>query len=565
MPEPSSLTSPSEEKPGRLRTLFDYASRAAGISLIVARFGVTALGRRIRGEKLEGPALVRGMFEAMGGSFIKFGQILSLQIDTLPREYCDALLSLLDRVPPTSRESVDTVFQEEFGEAPSAIYAEFDYTAIASASIGQVHRAQLKNGTRVAVKVQRPGVRREFERDILLLRSFVSLIFLFRVRQLYFMRDPVRELGAWTADELDYRREASYCQLLGDNAVETPSERVPSVFWDLTSARVLTMEFLDGPSVSAYLRMVERGDREAIAELERNGFDPAIFVGNVISNFSSDAFRFGVFHADLHPANLLILPGNVVGYVDFGIVAVLTPEARRKQIELTLAFSSGDPQAIYEGFMNICMLGSDVDLNAIRERIEVLAAGWYAEPAIGGKVRFKVTVTKAMMDLLTVCQNYGVLVDREMIKYIRSTVLADGLVNRLARGVDLAKLLRDVTEEYLAREARQKVLSSGGALALLTDLSLWLEAGPAPLLNALGQFERRQLRIRADFKAHPDKNAGVRVRALTVAAIWGFAVLFLGMGGLPAPAQAPVLSAIAGTFLGLWTLWLFALVHKLTR
>lgn len=533
--------------------------------MILARSAATALGRWIRREDIQGPLLVRGMFEAMGGSFVKFGQILSLQIDTLPREYCDALLSLLDRVPPTSRASVDAVFREEFGQPPAEIYAAFDYTAIASASIGQVHRAQLKDGTRAAIKVQRPGVRREFERDILLLRSFVSLIFLFRIRQLYFMRDPVRELGAWTSDELDYRREASYCQLLGDNAIETPTERVPKVFWDLTSARVLTMEFLDGPSVSAYLRMVENGDREAIAELERRGFDAPVFVGNVISNFSSDAFRFGVFHADLHPANLLILPNNVVGYVDFGIVAVLTPEARRKQIELTLAFSTGDPQAIYEGFMNICMLSPEADLNAIRERIEVLAAGWYAEPAIGGKVRFKVTVTKAMMDLLTVCRDYGILVDREMIKYIRSTVLADGLVNRLAREVDLAKLLRDVTEQFLAREARQKVLSSGGALALLTDLALWLEAGPAPLLNALSQFERRQLRIRADFKAHPDKNSGLRVRALTVAGVWALAVLFLGMGGLPAPGQTPTLTALAGTFLGLWTLWLFALVHKLTR
>lgn len=535
------------------------------ISAILARAGAKAIAAWIRREEIRGPDIVREMFEAMGGSFIKFGQILSLQIDTLPREYCDALLSLLDRVPPVSRELVDIVFEEEFGETPSSIYSEFDDRPLASASIGQVHRARLKDGTKAAVKVQRPGVKRAFERDILLLRSFVTLIFLFRIRQLYFMRDPVRELGAWTSDELDYRREASYCQLLGDNAAQTPSERVPHVYWDLTSARVLTMEFLEGPSVSAYLRMIERGDAQGIAELKQNGFDPAVFVGNVISNFSSDAFRFGVFHADLHPANLLILPNNVVGYVDFGIVAVLTPEARRKQIELTLAFSSGDPQAIYEGFMNICMLSDDADLNAIRLRVAELADGWYAEPAIAGKVRFKVTVTKAMMDLLTICQNYGILVDREMIKYIRSTVLADGLVNRLARHVDLAKLLRDVTEDFLAEEARQKVLSRGGALAMLTDLTMWLDAGPGPLLRALSQFERRQVRIRADLRGRPDKNAGLRVRALTVGAVWAVAVLFFGLGGFPSPSNTPFLTAVAGGFAGIWTLWLLSLVHKLTR
>jgi ubiquinone biosynthesis protein len=565
VPEQSSLTKRSDASPGHLRTLLDYLGRVIELTLILVRFGSIACVRWMRRDNIDGPAIVRNMFEAMGGSFVKFGQILSLQIDTLPRAYCDALLSLLDRVPPVSPELVDKVFREELCATPLETYAEFDYRAIASASIGQVHCAKLKDGTRAAIKVQRPGVRRAFERDILLLRSFVAFIFFFRIRQLYFMRDPVRELGAWTSDELDYRREASYCQLLGDNAVKTPTERVPRVFWDLTSSRVLTMEFLDGPSVSSYLRMLENGDMTAIRCLQERGFDPAVFVANVISNFSSDAFRFGVFHADLHPANLLILPGNVVGYVDFGIVAVLTPEARRKQIELTFAFSSGDPQAIFEGFMNICVLGGDVDLNAIRRRIDVISSAWYEEPAIGGKVRFKVTVTKAMMDLLTVCQDYGVLVDREMIKYIRSTILADGLVNRLARGVDLAKLLRNVVEDYMAAEARQKVLSSGGALAMLTDLSLWLEAGPAPLLNALNMFERRQLRIRADLKTRPDRHAGLRVRALTVAAVWALALLFLGMGATPSFARQPALALLAGAFFVAWTAWLFSLVRRLTR
>src|SRR5204863_6316239 len=134
------------------------------------------------------------------------------------------------------------------------------------------------------------------------------------------------------------------------------------IFWDLSCERVLTMEFLDGPSVLSYIRMLENNDRAQIDALQAKGFNPSVFSANVISNFLSDAFRFGVFHADLHPANLLILPNNVVGYVDFGIVATLTPEARRKQIELKLAYASGDPEAIYAGFLSICTVGPDADL-----------------------------------------------------------------------------------------------------------------------------------------------------------------------------------------------------------
>src|SRR5262249_37420505 len=160
----------------------------------------------------------------------------------------------------------------------------------------------------------------------------------------YFMRDLVREQITWTRDELDYLREASHCDLVGRNAADNPIERIPKVFWDLTTSRVLTTEFLYGPSVSAYLRYVEENNQIELTALKNAGFDPGVFCNNVITNFLRDAFRFGVFHADLHPANLLILPNNVVGYVDFGIVAKLTPEARHKQIELTLAYSSGDPE-----------------------------------------------------------------------------------------------------------------------------------------------------------------------------------------------------------------------------
>src|SRR6266852_3672043 len=128
------------------------------------------LYRRRRGIPEDGPELMKGMCERLGGSFLKFGQILSLQIDTLPREYCDALLALLDRVPPFPASDVERIFQETLQASPRDIYQTFDFKPFASASIGQVHRATLKDGTAVAVKVQRPGIRAKFELDNLLLR-----------------------------------------------------------------------------------------------------------------------------------------------------------------------------------------------------------------------------------------------------------------------------------------------------------------------------------------------------------------------------------------------------------
>jgi ubiquinone biosynthesis protein len=545
-------------------SISSYIGRMLEVTAALVNAGGRYVYRRARKRPEHGPELLRELFEKLGGSFIKFGQILSLQIDTLPREYCDALLALLDRVPPFPAEAVERTFVETLRSSPRALYAQFDYTPVASASIGQVHRATLNDGSPAAVKVQRPGIREVFERDNLLLRLGVRVIFFLRIRSLYFMRDPVRELSTWTLDELDYRREGAYAKILGDNAAASPSERVPKVFWDLSGERILTMEYLDGPSVASYLRMVENGDQARLDELTAKGFIPHVFSSNVISNFLSDAFRFGVFHADLHPANLLILPNNVVGYVDFGIVATLTPEARRKQIELTLAYASGDPEALYTGFLNICIVGPEADLVGMRKKIEELSRDWYYEPVAAGRVRFRVTVTKTMMDLLSVARQYGVLVDREMIKYIRSTILADGLVSRLAPGIDLASVLRRVVEEYLATEARDRIFSRGGALSLLADLTIWMQSGPSGILHALNLLDRRQFRVRAGLTSEPDKDDALRTRVIGAAIIWGLVTLTLGIASGPefwTPLRLPAI--LAGSFLALWTVWLLRLVQRL--
>jgi ubiquinone biosynthesis protein len=545
--------------------IFDYLQRLFQILGILIRQLAILARRRWKGEPLNGPVVVREGFEKAGGSFLKFGQILSLQVDSLPIEYCDALMGLLDRVPVASRQQVQSVFLSQFHTLPEDLYAQFNYEAIASASIGQVHKAFLRDGTLVAVKVQRPGVHYDFHRDVLLMRCFIWIVFALRIKTLYFMRDAVREMFTWTKDELDYRREAAYCNLLRENAADSPTERVPRVFWELTASRVLTMEFLNGPTVSTYLKMVERGDDLELERLRAEGFSPEIFSSNVISNFLRDAFRFGAFHADLHPANLLILPGNVVGYVDFGIVATLTPEARRKQIELTLAYSTGSAEEIFREFLNICTPTADADLEGMRRELTAMSTRWYAEPPVGGEVRFRISVTSAMLDMLTVARTHGVLIDREMIKYIRGTFLADGLITRLAPGFDIARSLREVVEQYLIEEANRKIFSRAAALSMLTDVAIWMKTGPTGMLRALDLFERRKLRLRSAAVSDPRGDDGLRARVFAVVAVWAVSILFLVLGGeMPSWKTSPFFAAVTSVFLTAWTLWMLLLLRRLS-
>lgn len=547
--------------------IFQYVVRAIQVLGIGLRHLAAILIERIlQRPGMGGPERLRSAIQEMSGSFLKFGQILSLQVDALPREYCDALLDLLDRVPTCSPRQVKEVFLQELGRPPEELYRTFNYEPIASASIGQVHRALLLDGTPVAVKVQRPGIQEVFMRDAMLLRVFVKMAFFLKIRSLYFMRDPVKEFNDWIADELDYRREAAYADLLGKNAEQAPSERVPRIHWRLTTSRILTMDFLEGYSVMEYLRIRATQDEKRLAELSGLGFNPALFVSNVITNFVSDAFRFGVFHADLHPANLLILKDNVVGYVDFGIVGTLTSEARRKAIQLTLAYVGGKTEDIYSSFMDICTVTPDAELDAFRTELERRSRGWYKEPAIGGVPRFGRSLTVAMIDLLTMCRSYGILPNREMIKYIRSLFLTDGLVARLAPGLDLGPELVKLCEDYITGQTQDKVFSRNAALPLLADVASWLHTGPASMLRALDLLERRQLRLRTHLIARHDSRGGFRTRAILAAIIWGaiFASATLNWQRLFQPKLTGPGYLIAGFMLG-WTAVILYLLRRLAR
>ena len=544
-----------------------YFHRALQIAWICFRNLNEIWTDRLRRRRvIPGPERLRLLLEELGGSFLKFGQILSLQIDTLPREYCDALLNLLDRVPPFGREQVRQIFQQERGTFPETIFREFNYEPLASASIGQVHRAVLPDSTVVAVKVQRPGIREIFLRDAVLLNLFVRVIFLLQVRSLYFLRDPVREFNEWIHDELDYRREAAYAEVLRRNAQKTPTEAVPRIHWDLTTSRILTMDFLQGYSVLEYLRIRETRDEQRLLEMEQIGFDPPKFIANVIQNFLSDAFRFGIFHADLHPANLLILKDNVVGYVDFGIVGHLTPEARRKQIQLSMAYARGKADEIFSAFLSVSTFTEEVDLVGFRRELERRSRQWYREPAIGGVPHLSRSLTIAMLDLLTLCRTYGLLVDREMIKYIRSLMLADGLVSRLAPGLDLAPQIRRVCEDYLSHEAQSKIFSRGAVLAFLADLSGWLLAGPGRMLHAMELMERRQVRLQTRSAPAADRLGGLRTRAAVLAAIWlSVAIVLLTDWRGVAPGTVSSAGLLLIGFWGGWTLWLLKLLRRLTQ
>ena len=407
------------------------------------------LAQLFRYRSVSGPLRVRLLLEEVGGTFLKFGQVLSLQPDIVPRAYCDALFDLLDRVPSFPYQDVERTFVEDLGRRPTEIFDTFDPQPFASASIGQVHVAHL-DGQKIAVKVRRPTVERDFEADLTLMRTVARVIRGLRLRRLDWLAKAMDEFAGWTREELDYRHEARHMEALGHNCRNSQSEVVPRLYRELTTRRILVAELLEGATVLDYIRSLEAGRSDVEERLRETGFDPEEFARNIIRNFVQDAFSHGLFHADLHPANLIILPDSAVGYVDFGITGSLSRYARRNMVALTLSLTRADADDMMVHFLRLSPTDEDSDLPAFRRGLEDAIDRWYEHdrdtPAM------LQNYTRVMLDMLQLSRETGVWPTPDVIRYIRSVITADGLVTRFAPRLDVARFLRSVCEDTLERE-----------------------------------------------------------------------------------------------------------------
>lgn len=505
-----------------------------GLAFVIVRYARfwPSLPSRVALARLTGPQRFRRLFEDLGGSFIKFGQMLALQPDIVSIEYCDELFNLLDRIAPFPVEHVERTFREELGHSTAELFDDFDPDPLATASIGQVHTAVLR-GRKVAVKVQRPSVDADFMGDIRLLAFVMRMIRRFQVKTLFWMLEPMGEFVAWTREELDYRREARYADRLRRNAASNAFERVPEVFWELTTRRTLVIEFLPGVTVLDYLRAIAAGDEWTPHTLRASGFDPHRFARHIIDNFLGDAFQYGVFHADLHPANLLVLPGDVVGYVDFGITGVLSRYSRRHLVAMTLAYTRADVGGMADAFFKLTTSEADADPARFRSVLAELSQEWYEGE--GTQTVFKKNFTLVMLDMLTLSRKTGIWPERDVIKYIRSAIATDGLITRFAPGFNVGRCLEEVCQRWVAWETRRVTLQYDTLTSMAAASARLAEDGVTRAASVLRRIVDGDTLARVDITTSARRDERLRRRTMRAA---GMVVAFTALFELTgAPVQ----------------------------
>jgi ubiquinone biosynthesis protein len=474
------------------------------------------LARLLPGAELPGPQRLRRLFEDLGGTFVKFGQMLALQPDILSPEYCSALFELLDRVAPFPYAEVRRIVTEELDRPPEEIFDAFEPKPLATASVGQVHIAWLQ-GQKLAVKVQRPRVEVEFASDIRLMVATMAAIRWLRLRPCEWLLEPMTEFVGWTREELDYRSEARYSERLRALAAGNPIQRVPKVYGELTTRRVLVVEFLEGVTLLDYLRAREQGDEVLLQRLKAAGFDGRCFAANIIDNFLGDAFRHGIYHADLHPANLMILPDNVVGYVDFGITGVLSPYSRRHLMLMTLALAQGDMETLQDQFLKLSVFDESSDLAGFRRGLHELARDWYDHD--GRHKRLQVNFTRVMTDMLHLSRRTRVMPERDIVKYIRSAIAIDGVNLRFEPGFHVGRHLEEECGRYVQWQSVRSALSNDTLLSWSGMGTRLLTEAPFQAGAWMDRLVHGDLAVRAQVTNGGDAGGETRSRAIHLAAM----------------------------------------------
>ncbi len=311
-----------------LAVLFKYGFGDLLESLKIDQYievGLQMISRKLpaRIEPLNRPQRLRMAFEELGPTYVKLGQILSTRPDLVAMEYIEELSRLQDKIPAFAFEQVREVVNTEFGRPPEEIFDSFEQEPFASASIGQVHRAILKDGEAVAVKVQRPGIRKIIEVDLEIMLHLATLAER-HIEELSLHRPVkiVEEFAKTLEKEIDYKNEATNMERIARHFLDDPHVYIPKVFRETTTTRVLTTEFIEGIKISD------------IDRLDAAGLDRTILTARGADVVLKQIFVHGFFHADPHPGNIFVLPNNVICLLDFGMTGLVDRQTRENFVDL---------------------------------------------------------------------------------------------------------------------------------------------------------------------------------------------------------------------------------------
>jgi len=436
--------------------------------------------KREKVEKLKIAERVRMAFEELGPTFIKFGQILSTRPGLLPADFMQELSRLQDKVPPFPFAEVKQIIELELGSPLEALFESFDEEPVASASIGQVHRARLKTNGDVAVKVQRPGIKRIIEVDLEIMLHLATLTER-NIAEISHHRPTkiVEEFARTLEKEIDYTVEASNMERFDRQFMSEPTIYVPKVIREATTSRVITMEYVEGIKVTD------------ISRLKDAGLDPKIITARGADLILKQVFDHGFFHADPHPGNFFVLPDNVICFLDFGMMGSIDRQTQETFVDLIDSIVSQDPYETTRVILRLTEWDHEPDLRFLeREVSEFMGQHLY-------KPLKDIEIGKLLQQLMELSFRHRLRIPPDLFLMIKAISAVEGIGSRLDPDFDMiSKAAPFIAELKIARFHPRRVAND--ILKMAVDLRQFAQQFPQDILNITQLIKQRKLSIRIE-------------------------------------------------------------------
>ncbi|MBI5588441.1 MAG: 2-polyprenylphenol 6-hydroxylase [Deltaproteobacteria bacterium] len=390
---------------------------------------------RRKGEGLTVPVRIRLVLEELGPTFIKLGQIASTRADLLPPDWVEEFKKLQDMVPPVPFEEIKKVIEESLKAPLSSKFNSFEPVPVASASIAQVHFAELHDGTKVAVKVKRPGIEEIIGSDISVMYTIAGLIERYAPAfRRYKPREVVDEFSRVIKTEQDLSVEGVNMYRFHKIFNGDPTIQIPRVYWDFTRSEVLTMERISGTPI------------DEVEKIRGKGLDVKAIAVRGIEIFFKQVFEHGIFHADLHPGNIFVRDDGVIIYLDFGIVGRLDKDLRKYLASMLYHLIRGDYYRMAAVHRDMGLIGPEVNLSEFEEALRDIS-----EP-IFGRTLEQINISGLLIKLIQTARRFNMTLQPNLLLLQKSMVIIEGVGRQLYPDVNMWEVAKPLIYKWMYRE-----------------------------------------------------------------------------------------------------------------
>lgn len=428
--------------------------------------------------KIEGiPTRLRKAFEELGPAFVKLGQVLAVREDLIPKDFTDELRRLHNKVESLPFDVIKARLTEDLGPQKLASFSSIDPQPLAAGSIAQVHSATLNDGTKVVVKIQRPGIKQLIETDLDLMLTIAELMERY-IPESRFLRPTsmVQALADSLLGELDFIREAGSMSKMAANFSEVPHVKFPEVYWELSTSKTLTLSHMDG---------LPADEREKLISA---GIDVSLLMQRGMGMFLKMVFIDGFFHGDLHPGNILAMRNSDIGLLDFGSVIRLSARVRENLAGLLLCLAKEDFEGMVNHYLEIADPSSNLDIFKFQHEVANALS-----PFVG--LKLKQTQSGARLwDLARIAAKHNTPFPQDLIVFVKSMSTFEGVGLRLDPEFDIMALVSDFAGDIMAELYSPKKFQDQ-ALTIGRDVANLLRHAPIQTRRLLNAALDGQLKI----------------------------------------------------------------------